>query len=605
MNDAVWIKLARRVNELQKDPAVDGIVITHGTDTQEETGYFLDLVVKGEKRWFSSGRCVRPPPSPRRPDEPLQRHRRRRRPGGARPQRADRDERRHPLRARGHEDQHDLAPDLRLAQPGARRIVLFGKASFYSPPVPRHTSGSAFAGNVPDTLPKVFIVYAHANVGPEFVDAALAAGAKASCSPAWGTGTAPTRSSRPLPPPRRRRGGGAQLPRRLRDGGPQRRARRRQARVRGGHGAEPAQGARTSTAGAHEDEGRRPDPEVLRRVLGVPHDENDPPVPPDRRAGLPEPAPADDAAPATSPAPAVTTRKADLRGLRLRPGRLHPGLPARPSRLERHLAPQPHPDGRGALRRERRVHRQRPAEPAGRAGIHPAGEYDLFARIEFDFFGLGEGRPDAGGQNTLRLRQAYGSWGPVLGGLTASLFMDDDFWPTIIDYWGPAGMVFYRNVQIRYTPLTGEHSFAVALERPPPTWIPRAALRRTSRPDPCSGLTAQYRLSRTGATSSSPASCAGWDTTRRARPSRPRAAPSAGAPRQLPGQAHPGQAEAPRGGGGRHGLLVLHERRHAGPGVRRVHRRPEGEAVRSSASPPTWTSTGASSSAAPSATAPR
>jgi sulfur carrier protein ThiS len=138
----------------------------------------------------------------------------------------------------------------------------------------------------------------------------------------------------------------------------------------------------------------------------------------------------------------------------------------------------------------------------GVRGSLPAGEYDLFARIEFDFFGLGEGRPDAGGQNTLRLRQAYGSWGPLLGGLTASLFMDDDFWPTIIDYWGPAGMVFYRNVQIRYTPFTGEHSFAVALERPAtdldptggPTWNPvnrtTGLAPRALLPD----LTAQYRL---------------------------------------------------------------------------------------------------------------
>jgi L-asparaginase len=61
---------------------------------------------------------------------------------------------------------------------GRAGIVLFGKASFYSPPVPKHTSGSAFAGVVPDTLPKVFVVYAHANVGPEFVEAAVAAGAK-------------------------------------------------------------------------------------------------------------------------------------------------------------------------------------------------------------------------------------------------------------------------------------------------------------------------------------------------------------------------------------------------------------------------------------------
>jgi len=131
----------------------------------------------------------------------------------------------------------------------------------------------------------------------------------------------------------------------------------------------------------------------------------------------------------------------------------------------------------------------------GVRGSIPAGDHDLFARIEFDFFGLGEGRPDAGGQNTLRLRQAYGQWGPLLGGLTASLFMDDDFWPTIIDYWGPAGMVFYRNVQIRYTPITGEHTLAVAVERPAtdldPTGGPANLAPRRLLPD----LTAQYRLS--------------------------------------------------------------------------------------------------------------
>jgi len=49
MNNDSWLKLAKRVNELLRQDDVDGIVITHGTDTIEETAYFLNLVVKSRK----------------------------------------------------------------------------------------------------------------------------------------------------------------------------------------------------------------------------------------------------------------------------------------------------------------------------------------------------------------------------------------------------------------------------------------------------------------------------------------------------------------------------------------------------------------------------
>lgn len=94
--------------------------------------------------------------------------------------------------------------------------------------------------------------------------------------------------------------------------------------------------------------------------------------------------------------------------------------------------------------------------------ILPVNGKPLKTKFEFDLFGTG----DDAGQTTIRVRHAYGEWGEMLGGQTNSVFMDGDVFPNVIDYWGPAGMVFLRNPQLRWTPISGENTFAIALENP-------------------------------------------------------------------------------------------------------------------------------------------
>lgn len=85
------------------------------------------------------------------------------------------------------------------------------------------------------------------------------------------------------------------------------------------------------------------------------------------------------------------------------------------------------------------------------------------AKFEFDLFGVGKDE----GQTTIRIRHAYVSWGPFLAGQTNSLFMDGDLFPNTIDYWGPAGMVFLRNPQLRWTFVNRNGwKAAIALEHP-------------------------------------------------------------------------------------------------------------------------------------------
>jgi hypothetical protein len=92
----------------------------------------------------------------------------------------------------------------------------------------------------------------------------------------------------------------------------------------------------------------------------------------------------------------------------------------------------------------------------------PTSLGDLKTTFEFELFGTGVDE----GQTTFRLRHAYGELGAFGAGQYWSPFMDPDVFPNSLEYWGPTGMVFFRNVQVRWMPIQGDTSLTLAVERP-------------------------------------------------------------------------------------------------------------------------------------------
>ena len=122
---------------------------------------------------------------------------------------------------------------------------------------------------------------------------------------------------------------------------------------------------------------------------------------------------------------------------------------------------------------------------------------DLKTTFEFELFGTGV---DAG-QTTFRLRHAYGELGAFGAGQTWSPFMDPDVFPNSLEYWGPTGMVFFRNVQVRFMPLKGDNSFTIAVERPGASgdagvFADRIELQNIKPRFPLPDVSASYKASR-------------------------------------------------------------------------------------------------------------
>jgi hypothetical protein len=93
-------------------------------------------------------------------------------------------------------------------------------------------------------------------------------------------------------------------------------------------------------------------------------------------------------------------------------------------------------------------------------------------RIETDFFGSG-GNESYSNSYGLRVRRAYGELGNLLAGQEWSTFIDLNSYPETIDFGGPAGSLFIRQAQIRWTQPFASGSLQFALENPESTFAPQ------------------------------------------------------------------------------------------------------------------------------------
>jgi len=180
MNHEVWLKLAARVNEVLKGDT-DGVVITHGTDTMEETGYFLSLVVKSDKPVVLVGSMR--PATAISADGPANLYNAVALAGdpaakGMGPLVVINDEVHY---ARESQKVNTTQLDaFRSPNRGRAGVMNVGKFYPFSRLTTRHNSQSEFStdGKGVQDLPRVDIIYSYANFGPDVVDFLVKQGCK-------------------------------------------------------------------------------------------------------------------------------------------------------------------------------------------------------------------------------------------------------------------------------------------------------------------------------------------------------------------------------------------------------------------------------------------
>jgi L-asparaginase len=179
MSDEIWLKLGKRVNAVLTTPDADAVLITHGTDTLEETSYFLSLVTRSDKPVVMVGSMR--PATAISADGPgniysgvaVATH-----PGA---------------KGKGtlvvlndtiHYARNVVKTDTTSVQTfesinrGPAGVVHTGTVDWFEPMDRKLGKSSEFSIDTLDKLPRVDVIYAHANMSADLIDAAIRNGAK-------------------------------------------------------------------------------------------------------------------------------------------------------------------------------------------------------------------------------------------------------------------------------------------------------------------------------------------------------------------------------------------------------------------------------------------
>ncbi len=180
MTEEVWFKLAKRTQELLDDSRIQGVVITHGTDTLEESAYFLNLVLRSTKPIVLVGAMRNA--SSLSTDGALNLY------NALSVALNEKSANKGVLvvmddnifSAREAIKTHTThTSTFKALNSGAIGSVYYGKTRYYMQPLRKHTTESEFSlSQLKTPLPKVDIIYTHAGMTPDLFHASLNSHAK-------------------------------------------------------------------------------------------------------------------------------------------------------------------------------------------------------------------------------------------------------------------------------------------------------------------------------------------------------------------------------------------------------------------------------------------